>query len=142
MKKWLYAFKCPLGGNAVKIGITSNPRSRLGSYQCAYSREMHQACFDYVWEGTDKHIDALETALKNKYDWDIASDTLGESEWVSGILLEDIIVAVDEQIKGWHFHISVLPTVFPITQDNVGYKIGNEPWRGLSESNVNNSFQE
>lgn len=122
-KKWLYAFKDPFGSGDVKIGITSNPKSRLGTYQCAYSSKSHRACFDFVWEGPSEQIDRLETALKNLYHWDIASDKLGESEWVEGKAFEEIVKTINETIKGWRFHIAPLNMEFPITQDDVGYKV-------------------
>lgn len=121
--KWLYAFKDPLGSDDVKIGITSNPKSRLGTYQCAYSAKRYKARFDFVWEGPAKQIDKLEIALKNFYHWDIASDKLGESEWVEAKGLEEIIQKVNETIDGWKFHIVPLPVEFPVFQDDVGYKI-------------------
>lgn len=125
-KKWLYSFKDPMGSSDVKIGITSNPKSRLGTYQCAYSAKSHRACFDYVWEGPADQIDKLEQSLKNLYHWDIASDKLGESEWVEDKGLDQIIKVVNETIAGWRFHIKPLAANFPITQDDVGYKIENE----------------
>lgn len=125
-KKWLYAFKDPLGSLDVKIGITSNPKSRLGTYQCAYSAKRHRACFDFVWEGPAEQIDKLEQALKNHYHWDIASDKLGESEWVEDIGLDKIVEQVNQTIQGWRFHIAPLNFEFPITQDDVGYKISKD----------------
>ncbi len=124
-KKWLYAFKDPMGSEDVKIGITSNPKSRLGTYQCAFSAKSHRACFDFVWEGPEDQINMLEQALKNHYHWDIASDKLGESEWVEDIGLEKIIEQINKTIEGWRFHIAPLDAEFPITQDDVGYKIGD-----------------
>lgn len=121
--KWLYVFKDPFGSSDVKIGITSNPKSRLGSYQCAYSARSHKARFDYVWTGPSSHIDKLEIALKNLYHWDIASDKLGESEWVENKSFEEILNKINETIYGWKFHIKPLDFEFPITQDDVGYKI-------------------
>lgn len=122
-KKWLYAFKDPFGSGDVKIGVTSNPKSRLGTYQCAYSAKSHKACFDYIWQGPNEQIDRLELALKNLYHWDIASDKLGESEWVEGKTFEEIVDCIEDTIKGWRFHIKPLEAKFPITQDEVGYKI-------------------
>jgi hypothetical protein len=121
MAKWLYAFKDPLGSGDIKIGITSNPRSRLGSYQCAYSAKRHKACFNYVWTGPQKQIDRLESVLKEQYKWDIASDVLGESEWVTDKTLEEIIQSVDSVIFGWKFHITPLEIEFPVTMDDVDY---------------------
>lgn len=121
MAKWLYAFRDPLGSGDIKIGITSNPRSRLGSYQCAYSRKKHTACFDFVWTGPEKQIDRLESVLKEQYKWDIESDVLGESEWVSDITLEEVISAVNSVINGWKFHIAPLDVEFPIIMDDIGW---------------------
>ena len=118
-RQWLYIFQDPLGSNDVKIGITSNPKIRLGSYQCAYSKKSHTACFDFVWEGPSDQIHKLESALKNKYHWDIASDRMGESEWISDISLDDLISAVNEEILGWRFHIKPLDAVFPIISDDI-----------------------
>lgn len=130
MAKWLYAFKDPLGTDDVKIGITGNPKSRLGTYQCAYSAKKHRACFDVVWEGPDKQIEKLEQALKNMYNWNIESDKMGESEWVADIGFDEIVNEVEKTILGWRFKIARLPIEFPITQDDCSWAgIGNEHWR-------------
>jgi len=129
-KKWLYAFKDPLGSGDVKIGITGNPKSRLGTYQCAYSAKRHKACFDMVWEGPEKPIERLESALKNTYNWNIESDTLGESEWVSNVGFEKIVEEIEKTIYGWKFKIEKIPVEFPITQNDCAWTgIGKEPWR-------------
>lgn len=122
MAKWLYLFKDPLGSNDVKVGITGNPKVRLGAYQCAYSKKRHTACFDYVWEGPPKQIERLEKALKEKYKWDIASDKMGESEWVGDITIETLIEVITLEIKGWRFHIEPLDAEFPLTTDNIDWK--------------------
>jgi T5orf172 domain len=122
MAKWLYVFKDPLGSSDVKIGITSNPKVRLGAYQCAYSARSHKACFDFVWQGPPRQIDKLEGALKEKYKWDISSDKMGESEWITDIDLDTIIEVVNTEIKGWRFHIKPLEATFPITTDDIEWK--------------------
>jgi hypothetical protein len=119
MAKWLYVFKDPLGSGDVKIGITGNPKVRLSNYQNSYSARRHKACFDFVWEGKPKAIEKLESVLKEKYKWDIASDRMGESEWVTDLSIEDLIKVVSGEIKGWRFHIKVLDSVFPITNDDI-----------------------
>ncbi len=129
MKKWLYIFKDPLGSGDLKLGITGNPKMRLGVYQCAYSARSYRARFDYVWEGPAKQIEKLESILKEKYKWDIESDELGESEWINGVSIEDILVIVNEEIEGWRFHIAPLSFEFPILQADCDYKIGKEFWR-------------
>jgi len=129
MKKWLYCFKDPMGSNDIKIGITKNPKMRLGVYQCSYSAKKHKACFDYVWEGPGGMIEKLERALKEKYKWEIESDTLGESEWISDINFDKLVKVIDEEIAGWRFHIAPLEYDFPIRQADVEYTIGNEEWR-------------
>ena len=129
MQKWLYLFKDPMGSGDVKVGITKNPRMRLGVYQCAYSAKSHKACFDYVFEGPGKQIEKLEKALKEKYKWDIESDSLGESEWITDISLDKLVDVINSEIKGWRFHIAPLDFDFPIRQDQVDFKIGNEFWR-------------
>jgi hypothetical protein len=129
-KKWLYVFKDPLGTNDVKIGISGNPKSRLGTYQCAYSAKSHRACFDMAWEGPANQIERLERALKDRYNWNIESDKLGESEWVSNIGLEEVVKAVEDTIQGFRFKITGLPVKFPITQDDCSWNgIGEEHWR-------------
>lgn len=118
-KKWLYVFKDPLGSGDVKIGITGNPKARLGQYQCSYSAKSHTACFDYVWQGPALQIEKLERVLKEKYKWEIASDKLGESEWVTDLPIEDLIKVVSNEIQGWRFHITVLDREFPITTHDI-----------------------
>jgi hypothetical protein len=129
MKKWLYLFKDPMGSGDVKVGITKNPRMRLGVYQCSYSAKKHRACFDYVWEGPAKQIETLERALKEKYKWDIESDNLGESEWIGDVDLKNLIDVINKEIVGWRFHIAPLAYEFPIRQSDVEFTIGNETWR-------------
>jgi hypothetical protein len=136
MAKWLYAFKDPLGSGDVKIGITGNPKSRIGTYQCAYSARRHKACFDMVWEGPDNAVQKLEQALKTTYNWHIASDKLGESEWVSEIDFEEIVKEVEKTIQGHRFKIARLPITFPMTQDDCAWGgIGKEPWRITNDNN-------
>jgi hypothetical protein len=129
MKKWLYVFKDPMGSGDIKVGITGNPKMRLGVYQCSYSAKSHLACFDFVWEGPAKQIAKLESVLKEKYKWDIASDKLGESEWITNIDINDLIKVVDQEVLGWRFHIAPLEFEFPIRQVDAEYKIGKEVWR-------------
>ena len=107
-KKWLYLFLDPFGSGDIKIGITGNPRMRLGVYQCAYSARSHRACFDFVWEGVDKQIEKLESILKEQHKWDIESDELGESEWITGVEFDNIVNAINEEIQGHRFHIAPL----------------------------------
>jgi hypothetical protein len=130
VSKWLYAFKDPMGSGDVKIGITGNPKSRLGTYQCAFSAKSHRACFDIVWEGPDKQIEDLEKALKFTYNWNIESNKLGESEWVSEIGFDKIVEEIEKTIRGRRFKIKKLPIEFPITQDDCAWEgIGKEDWR-------------
>ena len=134
-KKWMYLFKDPMGSNDIKIGITKNPRMRLGVYQCSYSAKSHRACFDYVWEGPGKQIEKLERALKEKYKWEIESDNLGESEWITDVVMDELIKVINEEITGWRFHIAPLQYEFPIRQADVDYSIGNEEWRQHDQDN-------
>ena len=115
----MYAFKDPLGSSDVKIGVTSNPKVRLGCYQTSYSARSHRACFDHVWVGKPTHIDSLEKQLKNKYKWDIDHDGRGRSEWVSDVGIDNIIAAVEEEIKAWHYHVQPLDAAFPVTADDI-----------------------
>lgn len=131
--RWMYAFRDPFGSGDIKVGITSNPRMRLGVYQCAYSARSHKACFDYVWEGPPQQIEKLEQVLKQQYNWQIESDSLGESEWITETTLEEIISIVDNLILGWRAHVAPLDFKFPIRQADVDYKIGNEPWRKTND---------
>lgn len=118
-KKWFYLFIDPLGSGDIKPGITSHPRSRLGSYQCAYSRNSHTACFNFVWVGPSNQIDRLEAVLKEQFKWDIESDVLGESEWISGVTLEEVMQSIEAVIDGWKFHIKPLDFQFPVTMDDL-----------------------
>lgn len=120
--KWLYAFKDPMGLDDWKIGISGHPKSRLGTYQNAMSPRSHRARFDCVWVGPVNQIEKLEKYLKEKYNWDIASDKMGESEWIQDITLEQIEAAINEAIDGFKFHIKKLDAKFPVTQDESPYK--------------------
>jgi len=125
MAKWLYVFKDPMGHPDVKIGITGHPKSRLGTYQNAMSPRSHRACCDFVWVGPDKQIAKLEAVLKEHYDWDIASDKMGESEWVQDITVAEIQQIVQTKIDGFHFHIKPLEAEFPVNQDDCPYKVSD-----------------
>jgi hypothetical protein len=82
-----------------------------------------------VWEGPAKQIEKLERVLKEQYKWEIESDKLGESEWITDITIDDLITVVNNEIQGWRFHIAPLDFEFPIKQDDVNFKIGGEEWR-------------
>ncbi len=99
--KMLYAFLCPFGTKNTKIGVSLRIYERLGTYQNSYSAEGHIAGFDIAWVGKDRHIDRLEKELKNVFNKNIADDTRGFSEWVSGYTPDDVAAKVEELIDGF-----------------------------------------
>lgn len=118
--KYFYTFKCPMGANDCKIGITGHPAVRLSAYQNSYSRRSHTACFDLVYAGTASAINNLEKVIKQRYDWAIASDKGGESEWVADHTVEDIEKIVDDLIFGFKFKVNKIADEFlPLSKDNL-----------------------
>ena len=120
MMKLFYIFKCPFGANDCKIGITGSPWARLSGYQNSYSKKSHTACFNLVYIGPPRAIALLEKTIKERYDWAIASDKGGESEWLENHSLEDIEKIVDELIDGYKFKITkVTAQWLPLSKDNL-----------------------
>jgi len=118
--KLFYVFGCPMGAPDVKVGITGHPAVRLGTYQIAYSRNSHVACFDRVYLGPARAIQSLEKAIKQRYDWNIERDGRGASEWVSNITPAEIEKLVDDLIDGYKFKIRKVPKKYlPLTVDNL-----------------------
>jgi hypothetical protein len=118
--KLFYIFKCPLGSPDCKIGITGSWWSRLSSYQNSYSKRGHTACFDMVYVGPTRAINLLETTIKQRYDWAIASDKGGESEWVSNHSVDDIEQIVDGLILGFKFKIAKVDQQWlPLSKENL-----------------------
>lgn len=117
--KLFYIFKDPMGSEECKIGITSHPAVRLGSYQNSYSRKSHVACFDRVYFGPSRAVANLERAVKQQYDWHIERDGRGASEWVSQNYLE-VEKGIDQIIKGFRFQVNKVPKKYlPLTVDNL-----------------------
>jgi hypothetical protein len=118
-QKLFYIFKDPMGSVDTKVGITGHPAVRLGTYQIAYSRKSHVACFDVVYIGPARVISSLEQAVKQEFNWDIDRDGRGHSEWVSQTYTT-IETAVDEIIEGYRFKVTKVPKRFlPLTADNL-----------------------
>lgn len=118
--KGFYCFRCPLGANDVKIGITSHFEVRLGSYQNSYSRNSYVARFDLVYLGDDRAIASLEKIVKQRYNWAIERDGRGASEWISNHSVEEIERIVDGLIAGHKFKITKVPKdMLPVTIDNL-----------------------
>lgn len=118
--KTLYGFRCPLGANDSKLGITGHEAVRLGVYQNSYSRKSHIARFDVAYTGPARVIERLERALKQEYSWQIERDGRGVSEWVSDTSPADLEKMIDELIEGHHFKVVKVPKKFlPITVDNL-----------------------
>lgn len=118
-QKLFYIFKDPLGSIDSKIGITANPKVRLGVYQNSYSRKSHVACFDIVYIGPVRAVNNLEKAVKLELDWDIELDGRGQSEWVSRDY-RDIEQEIDKIIEGYKFKVKKISKDFlPLTSDNL-----------------------
>lgn len=117
--KLFYIFKDPMGSIDSKVGITSHPAVRLGSYQNSYSRKSHTACFDKVYIGPNRAVASLEKVIKQQFDWNIERDGRGHSEWVSETYTS-IESEIDEVIKGYKFKIQKVPKKYlPLTVDNL-----------------------
>jgi hypothetical protein len=118
-KKLFYIFKDPLGSIDSKIGITGNPRVRLGVYQNSYSKKSHTACFDVVYIGPARAVANLEKAVKQEFHWEIELDGRGHSEWVS-MTYRSIEEKIDEIIDGYKFKVVKVPKKYlPLTVDNL-----------------------
>jgi hypothetical protein len=118
-QKLFYIFKDPMGASDSKVGITGNPKVRLGVYQNSYSRKSHTACFDVVYIGPSRVIGKLEEAVKKEFNWDIDRDGRGHSEWISQAYTT-IEAAVDQIIDGYKFKVVKVPKKFlPLTADDI-----------------------
>lgn len=120
--KGLYIFGCPIakytGNVASKVGITGSWWARLSGYQCAYSKQNHTACFDTVYIGPKKAIEQLESVIKTRYNWSIASDRGGESEWIDNHDVATLEKIVDEIIDTFRFKITKVDAKWlPLTKD-------------------------
>jgi len=108
-----------MGASDSKVGITGNPKVRLGVYQNSYSRKSHTACFDVVYIGPSRVIGKLEEAVKKEFNWDIDRDGRGHSEWISQAYTT-IEAAVDQIIDGYKFKVVKVPKKFlPLTADDI-----------------------
>lgn len=73
-----------------------------------------------VYVGPARAIALLEKTIKERYDWAIASDKGGESEWLDDLDVQDIEKIVDELIEGYRFKIiKVDARWLPLTKDNL-----------------------
>lgn len=120
--KGLYIFGCPIakytGNVASKVGITGSWWARFSGYQCAYSKQNHTACFDMVYVGPKKAIEQLEAVIKTRYNWSIASDRGGESEWIDNHDVATLEKIVDEIIDTFKFKITKVDARWlPLTKD-------------------------
>ncbi len=121
MEDWklFYIFKDPMGSIDSKIGITSHPAVRLGTYQNSYSRKSHVACFDVVYIGPGRAVANLEKAVKQQFDWHIERDGRGASEWIAKTYT-DIESEIDAIIDGYKFKVKKVPRKYlPLTVDNL-----------------------
>lgn len=122
--KGLYIFRCPLAQYtkriACKIGITGSWWARFSGYQNSYSRLNHKACFDLVYVGPPRAINLLEKIIKERYDWAIASDKGGESEWLDNMDVHDIEKIIDDLINGFKFKITKVDQQWlPLSKNNL-----------------------
>lgn len=122
--KGLYIFGCPIakytGNVASKVGITGSWWARLSGYQNSYSKRNHTACFDMVYVGPNKAIEQLEQVIKTRYNWSIASDKGGESEWIDDYDVATLEKIVDDIIDTFKYKvIKVDKKWLPLTKDNL-----------------------
>jgi len=111
-----YIFADPMGDKACKIGISTKPEVRLGTYQNSVSARSHLACFNRAWYGTSKVISKLELTAKTEFDWEIERDGRGHSEWVYDMSVDDIATKIEAIINGFHYKVNPVPKQFlPMT---------------------------
>ena len=109
-----------MGAPDCKIGITGSWWARLSGYQNSYSKKKHTACFDMVYCGSPRAITLLEKVIKERYNWAIANDVGGESEWISDHSVDDIEQIVDSLIDGYRFKIVKVDAKWlPLSKDNL-----------------------
>ena len=119
-QKLLYIFGDPMGAPDSKIGITSHPTVRLGTYQNAYSRNSHIACFNCVYVGPTTAVSRLERAIKDQFSWGIERDGPGATEWISKHTPAMLEKEVDTLIEGYKFKIVKVKSKFlPLTAENM-----------------------
>jgi len=122
--KGLYIFRCPIakytGKIASKVGITGSWWARLSGYQNSYSKHNHTACFDMVYVGPNKAIEQLEQVIKTRYNWSIASDKGGESEWIDNYDVADLEKIIDDIIDTFKYKITKVDKKWlPLTKDTM-----------------------
>ena len=120
MKSVFYLKRNPFPEIATKPGITSHPAVRLGTYQNSFYHGSHMAAFDVVWIGERSYISKLERRILEKYNWNIEKDGRGFSEWVGGVSVEDMEVAVQNIIDTHFYHITKVDKALgPFTLNNI-----------------------
>lgn len=104
----------------IKLGVTSQPATRLGVYQTSYSYNSHISRFDTVYLGPETAITNLEKHLKLKFNWKIERDGRGASEWIANTSISDIDYEVHELIESHKFKVfRIDPAFLPLTVDTV-----------------------
>lgn len=119
--KLLYLMAPADGGVDTKIGITtlSKAEVRLGTYQNGLGPRF-LAQWQRCWVGPGPEIERLERVLKQHYKDMILNEGRGYTEWVSGLVWQDIVPMVEEMIDGHKFKVDVLPNEFlPLSSLNL-----------------------
>lgn len=118
--KLFYGFQDPMKAPDSKIGISKNPKVRLGTYQNSYSSRSHIAQFDWAFYGEASVINRLEKKAKEQFDWDIEKDGRGHSEWIWNHTSSDTLAKIQELINGFNYKVYPVPKQFlPLTVYNI-----------------------
>ena len=73
-----------------------------------------------VYVGPDRAIMLLEKTIKERYNWAIASDKGGESEWLDNHSVREIEKIVDDLIDGFKFKITKVDSKWlPLSKDTL-----------------------
>jgi hypothetical protein len=118
--KVFYGFQDPMKAPDSKIGISKNPKARLGTYQNSYSSRSHIAQFDWAFYGEASVINRLEKKAKEQFDWDIEKDGRGHSEWIWNHTSSDTLAKIQKLIEGFNYKVYPVSKQFlPLTVYNI-----------------------
>jgi len=73
-----------------------------------------------VYVGPNKAIEQLEQVIKTRYNWSIASDKGGESEWIDNYDVADLEKIIDDIIDTFKYKITKVDKKWlPLTKDTM-----------------------
>ena len=89
----IYAIKFP---NGIKIGITSNPKTRLESYKSPWMQPIQS-----IYCLPTSNPKCIESFLKKKYSYNAVKNS---SEFITNISWSEIVETIQELVKKYKCH--------------------------------------